>query len=138
MSVEHRLERLYAALAEMQVAEKLLSIRPITKQNGVHAVISIDFTNGIDSATAANRVSQLLNNIACLKDHLRSWCNKNGKAFTGEALLDTNRDVAIIHDLWNWDKHGESNRSSRSGLHPRLGRGAHTAQCLKVAANQIE
>jgi len=62
----------------------------------------------------------LLNNIACLKDHLKAWCNKNGKAFTGEGLINNNQDVAIIHDLWNLDKHAESNRPSRSGLSPRF------------------
>jgi hypothetical protein len=131
MSVEDRLKRLYAALAGMKVTERLPSMRPTTHQEGHRADISFDFTNGIDPATAANRVSLLLNNIACLKDHLRQWCNKNGKAFTGEELLGTNRDAAIIHDLWNWDKHGESNRNSRSGFHPRIGRDAHTALVLK-------
>jgi hypothetical protein len=60
----------------------------------------------------------LLNNIACLKDHLKAWCNKNGKPFTGEYLINNNQNVAIIHDLWNLDKHAELNRRSRSGLSP--------------------
>ena len=50
----------------------------------------------------------LLNNIACLKDHLKSWCKKNNKPFAGDQLINSNRDVAIIHDLWNLDKHAES------------------------------
>ena len=68
----------------------------------------------------ANRVSLLLNNIACLKDHLKSWCKKNGKPFTGDQLMDSNRDAAIIHDLWNLDKHGGPSHDSKSGLSPRL------------------
>src|ERR1700722_5117049 len=107
MNIEQKLEQLYAALAEMQVTEKLSSIKPTTERFGNQIVTSIDFTAGTDRATAANRVTLLLNNIACLKDHLKSWCAKNGKPFIGEQLIDTNRDVAIIHDLWNLDKHAE-------------------------------
>lgn len=110
MSIERKLEQLYAALAEMQLTEKLPSIKPITKIDGNHFVTSIDFTKGVDRATAANRISLLLNNIASLKDHLKSWCSKNGKRFMGEQFLNSNKDAAIIHDLWNLDKHAELNR----------------------------
>src|ERR1700692_4676107 len=120
MDIEQKLEQLYAALRELQVTEKLSSIKPTVKRVGNEYLTSIDFTQGADRATAANRVSLLLNNIACLKDHLKSWCKKNGKAFTGDHLIDSNRDVAIIHDLWYVDKHAELNRPSRSGLSPRF------------------
>ena len=43
-----------------------------------------------------------------------------------DQLIDSNRDVAIIHDLRNLDKHAELNRPSRSGLSPRLQQPAHT------------
>lgn len=131
VSIDRKLEQLYAALAEMQVTEKLPSIKPTTKIDGNQFVTSIDFTKGADRATAANRVSLLLNNIACLKDHLKSWCSKNGKPFTGEQFLNSNKDAAIIHDLWNLDKHAELNRPSRSGLSPRLLEDAHTVLAFK-------
>src|SRR5215470_6309926 len=120
MSIEQKLAQLYAALAEMRITEKLSSIRPKTVRVGNQFATSVDFSQGTDQATAANRVSLLINNIACLKDHLKSWCKRNGKPFTGDQLIDSNRDVAIIHDLWNLDKHAELNRPSRSGLSPRL------------------
>jgi hypothetical protein len=121
-TIEQKLAQLYAALGEMLVTEKLSSIKPTTKRVGNEYITSIDFTKGTDEATAANRVSLLLNNIACLKDHLKSWCKKNGKPFTGDQLINSNRDVAIIYDLWNVDKHAELNRPSRSrsGLSPRF------------------
>ena len=119
-TIEQKLAQLYAALGEMLVTEKLSSIKPTTKRVGNEYITSIDFTKGTDEATAANRVSLLLNNIACLKDHLKSWCKKNGKPFTGDQLIDSNRDAAIIHDLWNVDKHAELNHPSRSGLSPRF------------------
>jgi hypothetical protein len=130
MDIEQKLEQLYAALRELQVTEKLSSIKPNVKRVGNEYLTSIDFTQGSDRATAANRVSLLLNNIACLKDHLKAWCKKNGKLFTGEQLINSDRDVAIIHDLWNVDKHAELNRS-RSGLSPRLQHSPQTGLTFK-------
>lgn len=131
MSIEQKLEQLYAALAEMNVTDKLSSIRPTTKTAGNRCVISIDFTMGTNRATAENRASLLINNIACLKDHLKLWCKRNGKPFTGDQLIDSNRDVAIIHDLWNLDKHGELSRPPRSGLSPQLLQPARTGLTFK-------
>jgi hypothetical protein len=131
MDIGQKLEQMYAALRELQVTDNLPSIKPQTKRVGNQFVTSIDFTKGADPATAANRVSLLLNNIACLKDHLKAWCKKNGKAFTGDQLIDSNRDVAVIHDLWNLDKHAERNRPSRSGLSPRLQHPAQTGLAFK-------
>jgi hypothetical protein len=130
VTIEQKLEQLYAALADMQVTEKLSSIKPTTKRVGNRFESSIDFTTGMDSARAANSVSLLLNNIACLKDHLKSWCERHNKPFAGEQLINSNRDVAIIHDLWNRDKHSELDRS-RSGLFPQLHQPPHTALVLK-------
>ena len=86
VNIEQKLEQLYAALADMQVTEKLLSLKPTTKIAGNQFVTSIDFTKGTNRPTAENRVTLLINNIACLKDHLKSWCKKNGKPFTGDQL----------------------------------------------------
>lgn len=134
--IEQKLEQLYAALAEMQVTEKLASIKPTTVASGNRLVASIDFTKSTNRAAAANRVSLLLNNIACLKDHLNAWCKKNGKRSTGDQLINSNRDVAIIHDLWNLDKHVELNRPSRSGLSPRLLQPAQTVLAFKGGGSE--
>lgn len=120
MTIEQKLQQMYAALRGMELTDRLPTIRPQVKRIGNQDVKVFDLNQAADGATAANQVSLLLNNIACLKDHLKAWCNKNGKAFTGEDLINNNRDVAIIHDLWNLDKHAELNRRSRSGLSPRF------------------
>jgi hypothetical protein len=120
MAIEQKLKQMYAALGGMELTDKLPTIKPQVKRIGNQDVKVFDLNQAADGATAANQVSLLLNNIACLKDHLKDWCNKNGKAFTGEDLINNNKDVAIIHDLWNLDKHAELNRRSRSGLSPRL------------------
>jgi hypothetical protein len=131
-AIEQKLDQLYAALSEMKVTEKLASMKPTTTVSGGRFTTSWDFTKIENPATVANRVSLLVNNIACLKDHLHAWCKKNGKPRTGDQLIDSNRDVAIIHDLWNLDKHAELNRPSRSGLSPRFQQPAHTTLERKI------
>jgi len=120
MTIEQKLQQMYAALRGMELKDKLPTIQPQVRRIGNQDVKVFDLNQAADGVTAANQVSLLLNNVACLKDHLKAWCNKNGKPFTGEDLINNNRDVAIIHDLWNLDKHAELNRRSRSGLSPRL------------------
>ncbi len=135
-AIEQKLAQLYAALSEMKITEKLASMKPTTAISGGRTITSWDFTKIESPATAANRVSLLLHNIACLKDHLNTWCSKNGKPKTGDQLIDGNRDVAIIHDLWNLDKHAELNRPSRSGLSPRLQQPAHTTLERKITTTE--
>jgi len=80
----------------------------------------INFNNNTSDVELANIASLLISNIACLKDHLKIWCEKNGRSFDGDKLINSNRDVAIIHDLWNIDKHAELNKPPRSGHYPKL------------------
>ncbi len=129
MNIEQKLQQMYAALRELKVTNKV-PLKPTMKRVGNRFAATIDFTKVTDDATAANRVSLLLNNIACLKDHLKVWCKKNGKPFTGDDLINHNKDVAIIHDLCNLEKHGELKRS-RSGLWPKFARPPRTSLMFK-------
>ncbi len=81
--------------------------------------LGVDFSDGVSDAELANIVSLCIANLACLKDHLKAWCAAHNKPFRGDALIDSNRDVGIIHDLWNRDKHFDLRRS-RTGLFPEL------------------
>jgi hypothetical protein len=130
MVIEQKVRQMYKALADMQITDRLESVKPEFKTIGNSIAVSFDFKKAADNPTAANRVSQLLANIACLKDHLKTWCNKNGKPFTGDELINSNREVAIVHDLWNLDKHAELDRS-RSGLWPKLREPASASMVLK-------
>jgi|HubBroStandDraft_2_1064218.scaffolds.fasta_scaffold15606_5 hypothetical protein len=132
MGIEQKIEQMYKALEDMQLTEKLSSVKPEFKRTDGSVSVSFDFKKGADSATAANRASQLVANIACLKDHLRVWCAKNGKPFAGEALINSNREVAIVHDLWNLDKHAELSRPSRSGLSPKYLNPPRSTMVLKA------
>lgn len=131
MGIEQKVEQMYKALEAMEVTEKLASVKPEVRRAETSFAVKFDFKKGTDTATAANRVSQLLANIACLKDHLKVWSDKNGKSFAGDALINSNWDVAIVHDLWNLDKHGKLDRS-RSGLYPRLENPPRSTMVLKA------
>jgi len=115
----------------MLVGEDLSPIKPVTEIINDKPRYSVDFSGGVSRATAANRVSTLIGNIACLKDYLRAWCKANGKPFRGEELIDGNINVAIIHDLWNLDKHAGHDRSSRSNLFPRFSDAPQTVLAIK-------
>jgi hypothetical protein len=73
---------------------------------------------GVDEDDLLNSIHMLVGNTASLKDHLKQWCDANGARFLGDELIANNKDVALIHDLWNTDKHGELDRKPRSGHHP--------------------
>jgi hypothetical protein len=135
MSIEPKIEQMYKALEEMKITDRP-SVTPEIKRTAGSLSVSFDFSKGADSLTAANRVSQLIANIACLKDHLKVWCKNNSKPFEGEALLDSNREVAIVHDLWNLDKHAELNRPSRSGLSPRFSNPPRCTMELRAEAGK--
>ena len=87
---------------------------------GVGFYQTLDFGQGQTPARLANTASLLVANIASLKDHLKVWCRKNGKEFTGDQLINSNHNVALVHDLWNIDKHAELDKSPRSGIRPKL------------------
>lgn len=136
MTLQQKIEQMYRALGEMRLPEDPAAIKPQMLRDGDKFGIELDFTKGTDPATAANRVSTLLASIACLKDHLKEWCTKNKVPFTGEQLINSNRDVAIVHDLWNRDKHGEL-RPSRSGLFPKIDGEPHTTLVATTVKGQV-
>ena len=80
----------------------------------------LDFNQGQPDVQLANTATLLIANIASIKDHLKAWCGENNKSFEGDKLIDSNIDVATIHDLWNIDKHASLNRPPRSGQTPKL------------------
>jgi hypothetical protein len=118
-SLELKVKQMHAALGVMRSSD----ISPLRLEHGRTSAGEIYYRINPNAGTTpeglANVASQLVANIASLKDHLREWCTANNRRFTGERLIDTNSDVAIVHDLWNLDKHGRL-RQSRSGRFPRI------------------
>jgi len=80
----------------------------------------VDFNEGTDDAGLANAASLLIAKIASIKDHLKVWCKQQGVPFEGDKLINSNRSVALVHDLWNVDKHAELRDPPRSGHIPKL------------------
>lgn len=94
----------------------------------------LDFGQGQTPTRLANTASLLIANIASLKDHLKVWCEKNGQHFAGDDLINSNQDVALVHDLWNLDKHAKLLRPPRSGILPTL---RDLRQDLKLSTSTV-
>ncbi|HEY3357783.1 MAG TPA: SEC-C metal-binding domain-containing protein [Polyangia bacterium] len=119
--LDRRIRQLHEALGAMHDGDPL-SVKPHLGSSPGLSYCAIDFTEGTTEAGLANTAEQLVNNIACLKDHLKAWCARTGAKVDAEAVIDDNQDAAIIHDLWNATKHAELNRPPRSGHYPRIQR----------------
>ena len=117
--LNQRLGRLHRALAGL-ATDDLSSIRAdIMSGNGVRYA-HVDFSLNSDPNELANKAYLLIANIASLKDHLKLWCNQRNLQFEGDKLIDSNISVALIHDLWNLDKHAALDKKPRSGRVPKL------------------
>lgn len=125
-----RLRQLHEAMGIVQ-KPGLSNVRETLEVTSTSYYHYVDFSGGSSSAELANAVTLYLNNIATIKDHLKAWCSARGIPFSGEHLINTNQDVAIIHDLWNVDKHAKLSRTSRSGLSPQLG---EIRRCAGISA----
>ena len=80
----------------------------------------MDFNQGRTPTELEYSAYALIAIIASLKDHLKHWCTQHGQRFLGDQLINTNMNVALVHDLWNTDKHAAMNGPSRSGMRPTL------------------
>src|SRR4051812_43588137 len=117
-ALDLKLRRLHESMGQVRSAD----ISPVLINLGVAGGVfyqEIDFSGGATEAALANIVFTTISNIACLKDHLKAWCGSTVR-FDGDMLIDSNRAVGMIHDLWNVDKHFQLTRPPRSGTQPAL------------------
>jgi len=117
--LNRKLRKMYAALADLST-DNLSAIQPIIIRAFGYRYTEVDFNQQSNEVDLENAVTLLLTNIASLKDHLKKWCKDQGVPFRGDALLNANRSAALVHDLWNLDKHAELNSKPRSGIVPRV------------------
>ncbi len=118
--LDRKLRQIQAALGLVDTTDfSSIRVTSGTTARGV-PYQTIDFSGGATEPELANQASLLIANIACIKDHLKVWCRMNQKPFEGETLIDSDPDVATIHDLWNIDKHAALNKPPRSGHRPKL------------------
>jgi hypothetical protein len=116
--LDFRLRRLYQALGDLRTPD-VTAVTPEHYRMGNWCYVAVDFASGVSETELSNAIALFVANIACLKDHLKAWCIASASPFHGDTLINGNRDVAVIHDLWNRDKH-YSLSQSRSGLWPIL------------------
>lgn len=118
-TLERKIKQMHAAMGAMSSSD-VLAVVPEVVETATYRSIGVDFNKNADPIELANAASLLVANIASLKDHLRAWCKLNSVNFTGDKLINSNMAVALVHDLWNVDKHGVLNSAPRSGITPRL------------------
>jgi hypothetical protein len=114
-----RVERMREALNGL-AASNLAEVRGRVTRSDASVEILVDFNAGTRRSQLEIHAFALIENIASIKDHLKSWCVRNCAAFRGEVLIDSNKSVAVVHDLWNIDKHATLTRGTRSGHTPKL------------------
>lgn len=120
-TLDRKIQRVYAALGVM-VSDHLTNAtaKPEIIKTATGIRFEMNFDQGISQIELENAAILLITNIASIKDHFKVWCENNHIPFTGDELINNNLNVAIIHDLWNIDKHATLNRQPRSGFTPTL------------------
>ncbi len=120
LEVLHRkIQQMHAALGSV-VSEDFSQAKIVRTATRTSTTLKYTFGPEDDAIQLANSASLLIANIASIKDHLRHWCQEQKIEFSGEKLINNNASVALIHDLWNIDKHGKLTYPPRSGLTPKL------------------
>lgn len=101
------------ALADPKVAD--VPVRRHDMPDG-EVIVALSFAD-VPEEEIENLAGTLIAQIASLKDHLKAWCGHQSPKvpFRGDDLINSNLAVAIVHDLWNLDKHSELNTAPRSG-----------------------
>jgi hypothetical protein len=117
--LERKIRQMHAALDAIGTDDLTVATVKLDL-HGVSGTSSVDFSGGATDVELHNQASLLIASIASIKDHLKDWCARNGRPFGGDALINRSRAVAIIHDLWNVDKHATLTSKPRSGSVPRL------------------
>jgi len=117
--LQARIDRMRYALGATR-SENLDGLKVDCSVGATSVSFVMDFNQGRSPTELEYSAYALIANIASIKDYLKRWCTQHGKPFLGDQLIDTNVDVAIVHDLWNTDKHAALNRPPRSGRRPIL------------------
>lgn len=117
--LDRRIRQLHVSL-DAVATEDLSSVVHRQGIDGDRFYSIVDFNEGVDDAQLMNVVEKLVENIACLRDHLDVWLKQNRLPPVGNSVINNNRSVALVHDLWNTQKHAELSKPPRSGIRPAL------------------
>lgn len=129
-----RLRQMYRALEVMSAGDPL-SVVPVWSEDSTGYSVSIDPNADVTDAELMTYAESLVSNIARLKDHLKVWCAQRSiqPAMTGDHLINSNLNVALVHDMWNIHKHGQLNSAPRSGHHPKI---ANLRKCFQLSSGE--
>lgn len=119
-TLDRKIQKIHAALGVM-VSDHLTTanVKPQITKTDTGFLFEMNFNQAASEIELENAATLLITNIASIKDHFKVWCENNNVPFKGDELINHNLDVAIIHDLWNIDKHAKL-RQPRSGFLPIL------------------
>jgi len=117
--LDRRIKQMHEALGDV-IESDLSAIVVDRRSTAAGFYCELDYSGGMTDIGLMNIADSLVANIACLKDHLKIWCRKTGKTFEGDDLISSDKNVALVHDLWNIAKHVELDRAPRSGHRPRI------------------
>ncbi len=118
-NLDLKIRRMHEALGRLEEAD-IGKVEPKLRETKDWLYFKLDFGKDQTEAELTNTAHLLIANIASVKDHLKLWCSEFEHEFKGDILINENRSVAIVHDLWNIDKHGSLSMPPRSGYTPKI------------------
>jgi hypothetical protein len=115
-----KIQRLYASISAVTETD-MSKFRPKISRDEKSMGIYQDWSGNLSEAERMNYLHLLVSNIASLEYYLNKWADQNGrdKSIVHNKFKNT-KALQIIHDLWNTEKHANSNIKSKSGLFPVL------------------
>jgi hypothetical protein len=116
-------------------------VRPLVMTRGTRVGgLEYDFSGGLSNDQIREIISALIYEVAHVKDPLKSWMAQRGRnAQTIENFIDQSRNLQIVIDLANADKHGTEapnadkrtkRRRTRCPERPRL---AHVSKPARLS-----
>lgn len=134
--LEERIARIHAALGRTKVSNLARFPARVTNTPSGHGFIQ-EFRRGASPEELMNDAFILINNVACLRDHLKKWARENRRdPKKVDETIRSSRDLCIIMDLWNSEKHGGSSHDRGwSKVSPRLD-GVDRALTLRTLARK--
>lgn len=106
----NRLHRIYASIhAVTELDMSKLPGRIIQTDKITH--VEQDFSGDLSKHDLENAAQLMIANTASLKDHLKKWARQNDKnADVVDQRLTQSKEMKIVIDLWDKDKHGGDRR----------------------------
>lgn len=119
--LDSRLKRLNLALDKSYELNIKSQVKISRKVSGDIHEIGFSF-GAMEETEMVEKIFNVINNIASLKDHLKNKLESVRKDPTAvEDMINNSKTLSLILDLWNQDKHGYPlKKTNRSNLNPQI------------------